>query len=486
MTKRSASAPYAEGVDLTDARHELRDEKMTRFRWRVATGVALVGLTLSGCATGVGSSDEAEDVSYDPSAKLSGSMQVLGFSLSDEVAETRIDATKKALGDVDVKLTEGDLDIQQFLSAIAAGDPPAVVYVNRDQVGSLAARGALMSLDKCIDGEGIDTSQFRKPALAQVTFDDHVYGIPEFNQVELTMANQDLLDDAGLTIDDVNGSDWDAITKASAAMSKAEGSKISVIGYDSKLPDFFPLWAKANGVDLLSADGKTANLDDPKAVEALEFAAGIYDDQGGFSDVKAYRDSADFFGEGNQFASNTLGAMPMEQWYINVLNDVSPDAPLTFDTFRDRQGEPLAFAGGSAWAIPAGSENPAAACRFAKTMTSVDSWMAAANARKAARDADGKPFTGLLTGNSVADEQIKAMVTDTGDTWAEGIDAMYEANDHTFTLPANPADNEFKQIYLDAANRVINGQASAADSLAQAQEDAQKALDEAWAKMEQK
>ena len=26
--------------------------------------------------------------------------------------------------------------------------------------------------------------------------------------------------------------------------------------------------------------------------------------------------------------TRALGAMPMEQWYVNVLNDVSPDAPM--------------------------------------------------------------------------------------------------------------------------------------------------------------
>ena len=133
-----------------------------------------------------------------------------------------------------------------------------------------------------------------------------------------------------------------------------------------------PLWAKANGADLISADGRTAQLDDPKVVEALEWTVSIYDDQGGFSAVKAYRDSADFFGSGNQFATGVLGAMPMEQWYVNVLADVSADAPMAFDTVRDRDGNTLAYASGSAWAIPVGSDNPAAACRWARVMTSTD------------------------------------------------------------------------------------------------------------------
>ena len=451
--------------------------------WPVATVAAT--LLLASCAQGTGGGND-DDVDYDSGASLSGELNVLGFGADDEIGATRLEAAESALGeDVSVELVEGDLDIQQLLSSIAAGSPPEIIYANRDQIGSLAARGAIIPLDDCIAGEGIDTDQYVDSALDQVSFDDSVYGIPEFNQVQLTMANSALLSAAGLGIDDVNGSNWDAVAAAATALYRGDGGGIDVIGVDSKLPEFFPLWAKANGVDLISDDGRTANLDDPGAVEALEFAVGIYDTQGGFAAVKAFRDAADFFGGKNQFAANTLGSMWMEQWYVNVLNDVSPDATIAFDTFRTPQGEPLAFASGSAWAIPSGSANAAAACRFAKTMTAVDSWMAAAEARAGLREEEGKPFTGLLTGNEDADEAVRELVTSSGsEQWDSAVEAMYLANDNTFSLPANPADAEFKSAMFDAINRVLNGQAEPQQSLEQAQEEAQSALDEAWAKLD--
>src|SRR3712207_8142179 len=64
-------------------------------------------------------------------------------------------------------------DIQQFLSAVAAGDPPEIVYANRDQIGTFASRGAIVPLDSCIEGEGIDTGQYRESALAQVRSEEH-------------------------------------------------------------------------------------------------------------------------------------------------------------------------------------------------------------------------------------------------------------------------------------------------------------------------
>ncbi|HWI31035.1 MAG TPA: extracellular solute-binding protein [Microbacterium sp.] len=457
--------------------------KNSNGRIPAAVLTGLLAVALASCAVGTGGADDS-DADYDPDADLSGSVTVMGFSGVDEVATSRVALAEEALGDVEVELIEGDLDLQQFLSSVASGNPPELLYANRDQIGSLAARGAIIPLDRCIEGEGIDTAQFVPAAIAQVTLDDQIYGIPEFNTVQLTMANADLLAQAGVTIEDVNGSDWDAVSAANQALVVRSGGGLAVIGYDSKLPEFLPLWAKANGADLISEDGRTAQLDDPAVIEALTWAVSIYDAQGGFSDVKAYRDSADFFGEGNQFATSVLGAMPMEQWYVNVLNDESPDAPLAFDTVRDRTGKTLAYASGSAWAIPAGSANPEAACRWARVMTSVDAWEAAANARIEAREADGKPFTGILTGNAEADAMIEGMVTSGGEPWDTAVRKMYEANGSTFSLPANPADAEFTTALQDAVNSVLNGQATAEEAMATAQENAQKALDEAWAELE--
>ncbi|WP_459304376.1 extracellular solute-binding protein [Arthrobacter sp. Sr33] len=407
----------------------------------------------------------------------------MGFGASDEIAESRLELAEAELPEVEISLVEGDLDIQQFLSAVASGEPPELIYANRDQLGTFASRGAIMPLDECMDAEGINADDFREPAMNQVTFENEVYGVPEFNQVQVTMAHTGLLEDAGLTLADVDGSSWDGLTEAAEKVfATDDGGGISVIGYDPKLPEFLPIWARANGANLLSEDARTAQLNDPAVVEALEFAAGLYDMQDGFSAVKAYRDSADFFGSGNQFAASTLGAMPMEQWYINILNDVSPEAEMAFTTVKDTAGEDLSFSSGSAWAIPAASGNPEAACRFIQQMTSTETWVMAAGVRAEARQAEGKPFTGLFTGNQTADDQIREQYVKPSDDakWDEAINASYAANEASFSLPANPADAEFKTAWQDGVNRVLNGQQDPQEAMDQAQEEAQSALDEAW------
>ncbi|WP_129787109.1 ABC transporter substrate-binding protein [Promicromonospora panici] len=460
----------------------------SRVTGRFAAGLLLVALGTTGCATGIGAEDGAgADVDFGASPSPGGTLDVMGFGTGDEIGEVRHERAAEALG-IDVKLSEGALDPQAFLSAAAAGNPPDLVYAERDQIGTFASRGAVLPLSACVEEQGIDTDAFVDTALDEVTFGDELYGIPEFNMVQVTMANADLLAEAGLTLADVDGSDPEAILAATEAMTRREGGKLSVIGVDSKLPEFLPLWAKGRGADLLSDDGRTAQLDDPAVVEALEQAVAVYDAQGGFPAVKTYRDSADFFGAGNQFATGQLGAMAMEQWYVNVLNESSPDAPLVFGPVKGPDGEVHAFATGSAWAIPVGAGDPAAACAYAARMTETDAWTDAAQARADAREADGLVFTGVLTGNEEADAAIRDTLvpTDAPEPWGGAIDAMYEGNDHTFAMPANPAGAEFETAWQDAVNRVLNGQQEPAEAMAQAQEEAQSALDEAWATWDEK
>ena len=119
-------------------------------------------------------------------------------------------------------------------------------------------------------------------------------------------------------------------------------------------------------------------------------------------------------------------------------------------------------------------------------MTATESWVKAAEARVALREEDGGLFTGLLTGNTEADEQIREMVEPSGDeTWDAAVEMTYEANDNTFSMPANPAGEEFETAWQDAVNRVLNGQQEPAAAMAQAQEEAQAALDEAWSALDE-
>ncbi|MER5608423.1 extracellular solute-binding protein [Micromonospora tulbaghiae] len=442
-----------------------------------ATALAgVLTLAISGCG-GVGGGGD----SGGGGAEGSGALSTMGFSLSDEIATTRVDAFKRDHGDVRLTITEGAFDEQQFLSAVASGNPPDLVYMDRKLIGTYAERGSIQPLTDCVEKQRIDMAQFRQSAREQVTLDGTVYGIPEFSQVRVLYLNEALLKRAGLGADDVNLADWAGLPALNARLAAVSGGRLSRIGIDPKIPEFLPMWAKANGADMISADGTRANLTDPKVVEALTTGVGLIRAQGGWGKFKSFRDTFDFFGAQNPLAKNQIAAWPMEEWFLNQAAKNSPDAELVVKPFVDRQGKPLSLSSGQAWVITKGAKNPEAACAFVKQMTATDTWLAAARARAEARKAANLPFTGLWTGNTTADKKIfDEVYKPTGNKrFDDAVQTIRQAQDAAFAMPASPAGAEFDKAWTDAVNRVLSGQEQPAQALDRAQREATAALDKA-------
>jgi|tagenome__1003787_1003787.scaffolds.fasta_scaffold20935281_1 multiple sugar transport system substrate-binding protein len=442
----------------------------------VATAtLASLALVLSGCG-GVGGGD---DEGGDAGAKVT--LTTMGFGVGDEIASTRVDLANKAIAPSSAKIGSDSFDPQQFLSAVASHSAPDLVYMDRQLLGTYAARGTVEPLQDCVDKEGIDLDQYRDPALEEVTLDGKLYGLPEFYDNRVLMINDASVSSAGMTADDVRTSDLDALSAAATKLTKRNGNKLARIGFDPKIPEFLPVWAKANGVDMLSDDGTKANLDDPKLVAALEYTVGLINAQGGWGTFKSFRDSFDFFGEKNPFASDQLAAFPMEDWYLNVLADTSPKVKFSVAPVTDTQDKPIDWATGSAWAIPSDAKHKDQACKWIKTMTDAPTWVAAAKARKEKRDSEKKPFSGVYTGNEKADAEIfdKIVSLDDYPVFKDAVDGVLKAQESAFSTPASPAGSEFLTAWQDAVNRVLSGKQSPADALAQAQTEAQQALDAA-------
>ena len=143
-----------------------------------------------------------------PNTDLTGELNFMGFGLGDEIATERVAYAQEQLPNVTFNFNEGGFDAQQFLTAFASGNPPDIVYIDRQTLGTYAANGTFMSLDQCIADQGIDMSQYRDVAVNQVTIEGHVYGIPEFFNSLMLFINTKAVNDAGLTLDDISTTDW--------------------------------------------------------------------------------------------------------------------------------------------------------------------------------------------------------------------------------------------------------------------------------------
>jgi multiple sugar transport system substrate-binding protein len=412
---------------------------------------------------------------------ISGDLQVFGFGgeTGDEIATVRTQHFRELYPEVNVSFNAEGWDEATFLTSLQSNDPPDVVNIPRNIAGTYISNGVLMPLTDCIAASGVDTSVYREAAVAQLTVDDELYGFPQFFNSRVWFIDDTVFGEAGLDPDTFDFSDWQAISDANAAMTVVENGQVTRIGIDPKLPEFLPLWSMANGINLLSEG--TSQLDDPRIAEALEFAASLHGPAGGRAPFLDFRDTWDFFGAANEFARHQVGAFPMEQWYLNVLAEVSPDVPLTVRPFLTRDGQPITFADGDAFAIVSNTDNPDAACEWGHVMTAAETWIRAAEARAETRASEGLPFTGVYTANTQADAHIFGQLADlsSAPAFQEAVQVVLDTQDAAFATPPSPAGAEVEQAWRAAVDQVLTGGIGAADALATAHQEAQSAIDAA-------
>ena len=403
---------------------------------------------------------------------------------ADEIATERIDFFTDNNPDVNITFSESGFDEASFLTSLQTAQPPDVVRMDTAVLGTYVARGVLAPMDDCFAQHGIDPGKYYDAPLNQATIDGQIYGVPEFMTTMNWLINESAFTDAGLDPANFDFSNWDEIRSANEATLQVEGG-VNALGIDPKVPEFLPLWAKANGADLLSEDGMTAQLDSPEVVDALQLAVDLIDAHGGASPFLDFRGTWDFFGAANQFATDLVAAHPMEQWYLNVLVGASPDADVLARPFVDRQGNGLTYATGGSIAITEASQNKEAACAFALSITHEDAWVRAAQVRKEMRDASGEANTGVFTANETANDRIFSEIVIPSELpapWGDNLQVYLDNWANAFAVPASPANAAIflgnESIVAQAVARAMEGE-DVQTVLTEANQEAQSAIDQA-------
>jgi multiple sugar transport system substrate-binding protein len=402
-----------------------------------------------------------------------------GFGRGDDVANSLTEYAQRQLGSgVQYENPRGGFNDQAFLALLAARNPPDVVWMSRGLIGTYAARGALQPLTSCIRSQRINLKQYRKAALNEVRFRGQIYALPAFTNQITIVVNNAVLRQAGVNIKDLQTTNLKKLKAANRKLLRREGGRVTRIGFDPKIPEFFPLWVKRFGGNILSKNGLKAQLNSPQAIAALTYAVGLIQDHGGWDRFKAFRDTQNWFGRNNPIIENQIGATPFESFIYNVIANNTPNVSITAKYFTSKNGKPITLFSGNGWAIPRGARDADLACRWAKAMTAVPAWIQAARNRVEIRRRQNEAFTGLYTANTTADNRILRDVYDPmgRPAFNKAVRLLYNSSKFAFALPPSPASAEFRTAYIDAINRVLNGQQSIRAALNQAQREAQTAI----------
>jgi len=288
-----------------------------------------------------------------------------------------------------------------------------------------------------------------------------------------------VMEKAGVTAADLDTSKPAMVLEAAKKMYATSGNNPSVLGFDADIPGSANMWFNVFGGQVFNADG-APTLDNPKNLEALNWLKELMDAQGGYAKVKSFKDTMDVFGDKNQYVADQVGVQTWAQWYPNVLAATAKKVSIEAIPIKDASGQPLAMAGGTAFAIPKASKNPAAACAFALKVTSTEAWLAAGKARADKVKSTGSIATGLMTGSPVADKAVREQfVTPSGNAdFDQVIDTYYAVLEHNKTLGSSPVGQQVTQELNNAVVVAMTGEKSTQQALADAQTAAQRAFDQ--------
>jgi multiple sugar transport system substrate-binding protein len=447
----------------------------------IAALTAASAVVLVGCGGGGGGEEAAADVDF--SAEPTGTLSAWGFENADDVGTSRMDYAAEQLAEVEIELDATAFDAQKFTTRLASGDVPDVVQMDRRYVTTYAAQGLVLPLDACFEAQGVTPDEHWYPSVVDdVRYEDAVWGVPQFYQPPAIIVNKTVLDEAGVSVEEIDTSNPEVLLGAIEKMYQESGGVPTRLGFDPVATGQSGLWILGMGGQLTDDEG-APTLDDPSNIAGIEMLKQITDAQGGFAAVKSFTDSFDTFGENNQYVANQVGAQVNAQWYPNVLSPYVDKIDIEAVPFRSADGEPFSVASGTAFVIPVGAENPAAACAWMINLTSDEAWNAAGEARAATRAADGGINTGLFTGSPSADQAIREeFVVESGNAGFDQVIATYyEVVDYGQSFGSSPAGQEIQNELNNAVTAALLGDKTPEQALADAQSAAQRAYDNATA-----
>lgn len=377
--------------------------------------------------------------------------------------------------------------MQKLLTAIAGGNPPDLTTVDRFALPSWAARNALMSLNKFIEADGYDMSQFYRFSVNEVTVDGHVYALPEGTDGRYLFWNKDLFRKAGL---DSNSppKTWDELVEYSRKLTIKRGRSFVQMGFISQLAPAgsFYLYTLLNGGAFMSEDGRTMTLTDPKVVGALKWMVEWYDELGGAENVNAFLGAFQSGTANDPFMAGKLAQLVMGDWHIGNIARYNPKlefgmapVPAASEEYYGRT-----WFGGWGFAIPRGAKNAEAAWKVAKWLVSEEGMRAYEEGQRQYLASQKLPYVPRLVVLKGMNEKLTDEVRGTLEPkFIEALEfRMNNISDDSKVRHICPIASEIYSRTGRAVDAALYHRQTPEEALREAQEELQKLLDEFYSK----
>ena len=183
--------------------------------------------------------------------------------------------------DIRVRFHHFDNYANRILMLRAGGIAPDVMRQNSEGGARYIRRGMNLALDRFIDGpDGIDRNDFISIIWDSIRYDGRTYGLPQDINIRGLYFNKELFDAAKLAYPH-NGWTWSDLKHAVDRLSNpaTNGGKRGIAGLiaGKGSADWLPFYYQAGG-HVWNDDKSVPNIDNPAAVEALNFFKGLAGD----------------------------------------------------------------------------------------------------------------------------------------------------------------------------------------------------------------
>ena len=384
----------------------------------------------------------------------------------EQILTKRVDVTDAQLTEFD--FAEANESQRRYAVESASADFVAAGVQPGDTLSHLSTRGQVTrSLVATVDGPHRLTvrSPYRRKELSlPAAADQHVK----------------VFDQAGYAL---RLSRWD------------DDGKMRRVGFEPQHGNaWLYLYAWANGGSLLSKDGRTCTLDDPRVVEALQWTTDVYDAYGGAYDVVAFRKSFQAYAQ-DPFFVNQIGLLIHGDWFLRDLARYKRD--MHFQTYpppvpakRADDHRLISWVAGFAYCIPAtcSEDKLPAAWWLVKFLASVEGGMVM-NEHDAQRErAQGRLYMPrLMASKPLSAAQFEHYIDDPNvpDTVRQAVQTHLDMLAHCEHRPVSPKGQELWNAQALAQDEAWNHLLSPREALQHEQARVQRSLDEFFAPKDQ-
>ena len=363
-------------------------------------------------------------------------------------------------------------------TGFVSGETPDVFTNHLAKYPEFASLGQLMDIEPMMQLDGVDTSMYL-PGLADLWQREGVrYGLPKDFDTVAIVYNQDMLDAAGITEEEINSMDWNAMDGGSFEEIIARLT-LDANGNNGLSPDFdkdnVVQYGFADGVAGGGAYGQTewswlavANgfeynngiwgneyyYDDPALAEALQWFADLSLEKG-YAPSAAEQDS---LGRSALFQSGTVAMVPDGSWMIGTY--LGSEFPVGFANLPTVDGQRASMYNGLADSIWVGTEHPDEAWQWVKYLASP----ACINTVGATGVVFPSTAEALELSVGVRDEAGVDITAFTDLTLDDGVGS-------TFLFPITDYGSEINTIMSEAVGKIALGEGDAAELLQEANEE---------------